>query len=288
MPADFDPRRVPLIGNDLYQVGQVYRIVSQPHGPDPWIAVQGFFAYAPTLIWSLFKPEVLDMAFDRIGRPHKRRRRRIFRAGDVWQLDQPAKGGLRWALFRTAQLTQRIGWYLIIADATTDFLVNWASMAYQWSGAIAPRDGWGRISGGFGSLGAVDGPWRQIWHGGSAEYIHPGDAQTSIISIDAWGPKTFSAEITAGTRPYLNSPGGITGIEILRQSTGMPDKRTPLTHSDPANPLSPWSGVDTVLDATWPPTNWRVFVSLSGGWLDSLGCNIVAHGAPQGGIVHDP
>jgi hypothetical protein len=50
---------------------------------------------------------------------------------------------LGWARFAPlADLALKIDWYFFLADLTTDFLVNWVSLAYQWSGCREPGDGW--------------------------------------------------------------------------------------------------------------------------------------------------
>jgi len=132
--GDLDPRRIPIIGDDIYQVGQVIELASQPCAIDPWIAVRGIFQYAPTLIWALFQPDPLDMTFDRAGVKHNRKRYGKVRVQEINQVDLSKLTGGGWALFKTGTLTQKAGWWLIIADATSDYAINWTSLAYAFSG----------------------------------------------------------------------------------------------------------------------------------------------------------
>lgn len=142
-----DVRRIPIIGNDMYQVGQVIDIVSSPCTPDPYIAVQAFFYNVPQLVWSLVKPDPVDFVTERFGRPHKRKRRRRMRADDVWIPDSHgSRGDLAWAAWRGIRLVEKVGWYLLVVDATTDFVVNWTSMTYRNSGCPVPSDPWGYIA----------------------------------------------------------------------------------------------------------------------------------------------
>lgn len=135
----FDVRRIPIIGNDIYQVGQVIDLVDGTCQPDPYISVYAFFANVPRLVWSLVKPDPVDFLTEKFGTGHKRKRKRKFRVGKVDLPTSFTGKGLGWATWRGLQLTQRIGWYFLVIDATTDFLVNWTSMAYLYSGCPVPE-----------------------------------------------------------------------------------------------------------------------------------------------------
>ncbi len=132
--AIIDPRRIPIIGSDVYQVGQVYDMLVQPCGPSPSIVVTAFFQAIPTLIWAIAKPDTFDLVQDRFGRHHKRVSKKKFRLFDVTRGNLPLPRGLATIGLPIQNALERIGFYFLVADATTDFLVNWTSLAYVFSG----------------------------------------------------------------------------------------------------------------------------------------------------------
>lgn len=128
-------RSIPGIGKSIARVGQVLDIVAQPCAFDPIVAVTAFWHDAPKLLWAIFKPDVQDLVTDRAGIKHKRRPKRgfnIFQALD--SSVQLPKGRIGTAIFPLGQLAERIGFYLLVVDATTEFAVNWTSTVYEWSG----------------------------------------------------------------------------------------------------------------------------------------------------------
>lgn len=128
-------KQIPVIGKSIARVGQVYDIVSQPCTPDPIVMVQALFHDAPKLLWSVFKPDVQDLAVDRAGIRHKKKPKRGFNIFDMLDSSvQMPKGRTGWAMFHLGHMAERIGWYLLIVDATTEFAVNWTSTVYEWSG----------------------------------------------------------------------------------------------------------------------------------------------------------
>lgn len=140
-----DVRRIPIIGNDIYQAGQVIDIVSQPCTPSPSILVNAFFANIPMLLWSLVKPSPEDYLTERLGRHHKRRRKNRITIKDFDVGPPPGKRGAAWVEFSAIKFIERIGWYLLVADATTDFAINWTSMAYRYSGCQDPLSGYASL-----------------------------------------------------------------------------------------------------------------------------------------------
>ena len=132
-------RRIPLIGKSIARVGQVIDIVQQPCALDPVITVEALWHDVPTLLWSLFKPDVNDLVTERAGLKHKRKPKRRFNIFDELHSSIPVpKGVVSTAVFHLGSFAQRVGWYLLIADATTNFLVNWTSTVYEWHGCDIP------------------------------------------------------------------------------------------------------------------------------------------------------
>lgn len=128
-------RQIPVIGKSIARVGQVIDIVSQPCTPDPVVYVTAAFHDLPKMLWAIFKPDTMDLAVDRAGIKHKKKPRKRFNIFDELNSSiQMPKGKIGTAMFHLGHMAERIGWYLIIVDATTEFAVNWTSTVYEWSG----------------------------------------------------------------------------------------------------------------------------------------------------------
>lgn len=137
-------RQIPLIGSTAYHAGQLYQIMTTPCATDLTIWVEGFFAYAPTLIWAIIEPQPDDVLVGGIrtglnagqlatGRRHSVKRRGRVRMVEVNQKQPVELPGVVKAAWKFIEWERRIGWYLLIADATVDFLLNWTSMVYALS-----------------------------------------------------------------------------------------------------------------------------------------------------------
>lgn len=283
-----DPRRIPIIGHDIYQAGQVYRIWSQPCGIDPWIAVQASFTYTPMLLWSLFKPDWGDLTFTRGGRPHHRKGFRRFRLDGAMLAPAPTKPGVTMALFSGYQILQRIGWYMIVVDAATDFAVNWSSMAYQWSGCRVAGLASAQGRGGPVDYGGVEGEFTATYNAPETEHVYPGEASGGIVYIPTKGPKTCAATITCEVKPWSGSDPELLGVDLVRNTTGQDPVRIPMSGSGDPKGVSTWTGADTLAGGEEEGTNWRMIMRCRDPWLTVLDGKITADGAPATGLEHDP
>lgn len=142
---------IPLIGPWTSRIGKVNRILGFPCHPTPEVWTEAFFYAGAHAILSLLSPTCMDYAMSRFGRQNPRGRhgrpggqppRKPKLGTDPYKMlplrkiALTDKGGL-WAL-RGAELLRALGWYLTLIDATTDGLLNWTSLAYQWSGCDQP------------------------------------------------------------------------------------------------------------------------------------------------------
>lgn len=142
---------VPLIGPWTSRIGKVNRILGFPCHPSPEIWIEAFVSAALHGVLSIVSPTCIDYAMSRFGRQKPRgrhgapggpgpRKPRLhsdpYKVLPLGKIGLTGKGGL-FAL-RGAELLRALGWWLTIIDATTDGLVNWTSLAYQWSGCDQP------------------------------------------------------------------------------------------------------------------------------------------------------
>jgi len=130
----FQPFDLPFIGDDIAKIGRIIDLYKVPCTPTGEIWVYGFFQAIPTLFISILKPELIDINIrHRRGRPRKGKRLKFIAAAlfrdALISIPVP-----RWVVFRIYEWTQRIGWYLLIADATEQFAINWMSLAYKYQG----------------------------------------------------------------------------------------------------------------------------------------------------------
>ena len=142
-----------IIGPWLSRIGRTYNMLATPCSSTPEIWVEAAWTNLPHLLFGFIKPFKLAMAFDihsgrgkRFGIGHraglKGRNKKAPYGAIIEGLIEDA-GGLfgpeaRWAVFELGDLALKIDWYFFLADITTDFLVNWVSTAYMWSGCSDP------------------------------------------------------------------------------------------------------------------------------------------------------
>lgn len=131
---------IPIIGPWIGRIGQVRATMATPCTIEPEVWVLAGFHGVPRLLWSLFKPDAWDLTTERFQRGHKKKRRRRFRFGGMIEdVDFRGRGkGLQWAVFRLGSLAERVGWWFLIVDASTELAVHWTSTAYIWSGCPVP------------------------------------------------------------------------------------------------------------------------------------------------------
>jgi hypothetical protein len=127
------PRDIPIFRKWEGKIGKVLNVVTMP-----MIGVYAFWRYVPFLAWRLLKPDPKDAVLNRFGKGHRLRRRWTFSADDIIKATEPHPKGLGWAWFKLGSAAQRVGWYILVIDATLDFVVDWTSAVYQWGGCPFP------------------------------------------------------------------------------------------------------------------------------------------------------
>lgn len=116
------------------KIGRLVALSATPCSPTPQIVAYGFFVSLPILVITLFKPDAQDSWLHRFGRPHKRRRKWGIKHGTIIFPQEPIPKGWATATWLLGEWAQRLGWYFLVVDATTDFLINWTSLIYAYSG----------------------------------------------------------------------------------------------------------------------------------------------------------
>lgn len=142
---------IPFIGPWPLKVGKILDIMATPCDPSAEIWVKAFWHDIPFLVWAIIKPDPTDLVLNRFKVGHHRKRKRRFFVKDVFQPKFPVpKGAIGTAVFPAIQVAERVGWYLLIVDASLDFVINWTSTAYTWEGCAVPDAAWakGRATGG--------------------------------------------------------------------------------------------------------------------------------------------
>jgi hypothetical protein len=129
---------LPIIGDDIAKIGRIIDLYATPCSPDPGVWVLALWHAIPTFAASILKPEAVDISIrHRRGKPRKGKKFK-FKASHLFpdaylQIPVP-----RWVFFRIYELSQRIGWYFLLADAAENLGINWMSTAYKWAGCSTP------------------------------------------------------------------------------------------------------------------------------------------------------
>jgi hypothetical protein len=188
-------RSVPVIGPWLGRVGKVMDILATPCSPSPMIWVQAFFSALPRLLYTFDKPFLIADQFHG-RRPGGRNKKK----GTIGIIDEslPEIEDLDSPLWRgfviLAEFILKAEWYLFIIDRTTEFLLNWTSLAYAYAGCNEPYDRGQRFN--------ADVPIQGIGLTG-ANYVETGTSQS-------WGGApvpTFVVHFEAGYSGAIHAMG---------------------------------------------------------------------------------
>lgn len=129
--------KTPIIGKELAKIGKIYNAAALPCQPTPEMWVYGFFYGIPHMLWTLYKPDPIDYAWDRTGLRRGLKRRQRFKIKEDLSNRIPATPTLTWIRW-AGDWVQRVGWWMLIVDAALDHAVWWESAAMQWAGCQQP------------------------------------------------------------------------------------------------------------------------------------------------------
>lgn len=130
---------LPIIGDDLANIGRVIDLYAVPCKPDAELWVYALWHAFPTLFIALTKPELIDINIHKGSHKPRKGRRVKFKADALFRdalIEIPVP---QWKVFRVFEFSQRIGWWFLVADSLEDFAINWISMAYEWKGCQATQ-----------------------------------------------------------------------------------------------------------------------------------------------------
>lgn len=188
---------LPVIGDDLANIGRIIDLWVEPCHPDAIIWAYGYFQAIPTLFLTLAKPEIIDIKIaHRRGKPRKGKRYR-FTAKDIFRdalIEVPVP---RWVPFRIYEWSQRIGWYFLIADALENFAINWMSLAYKYAGCQGATPPYATFQNNRVLQAADNGDWPMIWMVTGANDINLVPPQVTIIE-----PGLYDVAWQVETEPY--------------------------------------------------------------------------------------
>jgi hypothetical protein len=207
---------IPIIGDHLAKIGRVIDLWADPCKPDPVVWVYAFWQAIPTFAASLTKPELIDINIEhRRGKPRKGVKNKM-------KVDLLLRDALieipvpRWVPFRVYELSQRIGWYFLVADATEQMAINWMSLAYRYNGCQTDLLKYLDASNDHVIQHASTGPgvepfiWNTSavdgisWDGSKARLLWPGKYRVNWYTEFAPYPNPPQSEIPYNTAIYVD------------------------------------------------------------------------------------
>ena len=209
-----------------------------------------------------------------------------FQVKDLITRPRAIPGTVAWQHFRVFDFTERIGWYFIVVDKTTDFLVNWASMAYQFSGCTVADAPYAIVSGSVPYIFFSIGSWHQV--------VLP-----VIVGQNIWS--AFPGVIGANTEGPKHVAGGVLMSEGFRnpKATLLEMRIEATSFSGTKNYVMPIPDHDNLEDQSWdltnvsfntlnPPTTYKLFLRATFGWVTVQGGVLSAQGTLDKGLLPDP
>ena len=276
---------LPIIGPWISRAGQVRAMMATPCTIEPEVWVLAGFHSLPMLVWSLFKPDAFDMTTERLGRKHKKHRKRRFKFGGLIfdEEFEKGKGKLRWAVFSLGQLAERIGWWMLIIDASTELAVHWTSTAYTWSGCPTPQgaaaktacsDMRGSVSGGSDVFAGWNAVYAQapLTAAISRIFVPPGRNSVPMLNF----------EITDPPAPWPRSPS--IQVHLMDLKSG-----TIYESFDFSDPTKPAKGRGVYMNPGYfnPERQWGIRIDWAPGYFWIKGELTVVSEQPYG-IDFDP
>lgn len=128
------------------KVTRIKEMWLQPCSTDVFLWVAGYMAASPVIAFSILSPDCLDYTADRFrGGARKRRKGRVS-IGPPTKPVRPWDIGTGNGLFHIKDAAQRVGLFMLLIDATLDWVIHGTSFAYQFNGCRDPNQGFANLS----------------------------------------------------------------------------------------------------------------------------------------------
>lgn len=212
--------KIPVVGPWYSRLGRIHNYMIAPCAINPYAVFMATVVAAPRLVYGLFGPDCTDDAWDWLkgkGKGHKRGA--IFKTLGKRGPAFPVNPGLSHFIIPLGDLAQRVGWYITLVDQTSEFLVNWTSLMYQYQGCKGTDTPYAQahLEAGFGLIPFggehIVGSWTKdgahIFNVGFSELVVPSGFKPGV---------GFS--LSSGPSP-LGPPDGTWSARLWRQ--GGPD-----------------------------------------------------------------
>lgn len=163
--------QVPVIGPWVGKISLIQDMWAEPCQPNPVIWALATVASVPLLAVTLLKPDTIDTYYDRGKRTHAWKRRKKVTLESLLEIVKGGKGpGIPKGFQLAGDLAQKVGFYMILIDATLDLAINSTSLAYQWTGCEGYENSIGYLNAdyvyGAGTSQALFSQWQNpgsIW-----------------------------------------------------------------------------------------------------------------------------
>lgn len=277
---------IPQIGPWVGRVGHVVDIWSNPCSATPEVWVYATWSNAPRLLLALFKPDRMDLVTQRWGGKHKGKPKRKFKIIEELNMKQPLPKGAGWAIGQIAgDLAQKVGWYMLVADATTDFAVHWSSTVYTLEGCRQPGTPYTDAT----QEDIILGPYASgrylfdFWHVNHSVVFSQDAARIAIPHGYIW-----SANCSFSTRP-LDQPlleCAVSSLEMVNTLTGEVLETSQFAEGYEGKT---WARVlHRAYGNLQPAANLACYITKSDGFYRVSHANFGSYGNADNGLNPDP
>lgn len=287
----YNSRRLPVIGPWISRGGQVYDIFSTPCSTSPEIWISAAFHGLPRLLVSLLKPDSFDLVTARAGLAHKKKTKKVMEfleelVGKIPPPKNPIARQVWNVVIPLGAWAERIGWYMLVVDATTEYAVHWTSTAYQWAGCTVPNAPFANLecNNHDSIIGLVHRDWRKYaWFDTYSSNIFIPSDQTVVI------PQGYDASF--GFNFSLQPMPGFPMAQGVRFRVRDIQSNRTLVEIEPyeaANGHFYGSAIYRDWDLFGQPKAYEVDCYVESGYALTYGTQLHVYGVKDRGVLSDP
>lgn len=135
----------PNVGPWSAKISRIMKMWIQPCDVNAYVWMTAYMVNTPILAFALLSPDCLDYTVDRFrGGPRRRRKGKIKLAEWVKPIT-PGNSGIGQWMFSLKDAAQKVGLFLLVIDATLDWVIVGTSTAYQFTGCKDPDQGYASV-----------------------------------------------------------------------------------------------------------------------------------------------